>query len=149
MKIYIASDHRGIELKSDIINYLKSQKIEYINFGTDSEVSIDYPNIVSKVAKSVQCKECDCGILICGTGLGVAITANKFKGIRAANCYNNEMAKYSRLHNNSNIISFGATQNSKEEVIEMLKIWLNTQFEGGRHEKRIKMIEEIENENMK
>ena len=148
MKIYIASDHRGIELKSDIINYLKSQKIEYINFGTDSEVSIDYPNIVSKVAKSVQCKECDCGILICGTGLGVAITANKFKGIRAANCYNNEMAKYSRLHNNSNIISFGATQNSKEEVIEMLKIWLNTQFEGGRHEKRIKMIEEIENENM-
>lgn len=149
MKIAIGSDHRGIELKSDIINYLTSQKLEYINFGTDSDASVDYPNIVSKVAKSVQSKECEYGILICGTGLGVAITANKFKGIRAANCYNEDMAKYSKLHNNSNIITFGATQNSKEEVIEMLKIWLNTEFEGGRHEKRIKMIEEIENENMK
>lgn len=149
MKIAIGSDHRGIELKSKIIDFLNNKGFECINCGTDSEESIDYPIIAEKVAKLVQNHKCDKGILICGTGIGMSITANKFKGIRCAVCYNLDTAKFAKLHNNANIIALGASQLNISDAIDMVDIWINTQFEGERHEKRINMISEIEKENMK
>ena len=149
MKIAIGSDHRGYNVKQEIERYFEDNKIEYIDCGANSEETVDYPNIVRKVAKLVQDEECKRGILICGTGLGMAITANKYKNIRCANCYNSQMAEYSRRHNDANILALGAGQNSKEEIIEMIKIWLSTNFDGGRHENRIELINQIEKENMK
>lgn len=149
MKIAIGSDHRGFKLKAEIEKFLDENKIEYIDCGTNSEERVDYPKIVNEVAKKVQTKECEKGILICGTGLGVAIVANKYKGIRCANCYNKEMAEYAKMHNDANILALGAGQNTTKEAIEILQTWINAQFAGERHEIRIKMIEDIENENMK
>lgn len=149
MKIAIGADHRGFKLKEDIKQYLNENKIEVIDCGTNSEENTDYPNIASKVAIKVQNKECEEGILICGTGFGMCITANKYKGIRSVPCYNEETAKLSKQHNNINILALGANQTTKEEALNIVKTWLETSFEGGRHEERIKLIENIEKENMK
>lgn len=111
MKIAIGSDHRGVQLKENIINYLKELNVEYVDLGTNSEEKIDYPIIAEKVAKIVIKEKDTKGILICGTGIGMAITANKFKGIRCANCYNTETAKYSKQHNNANIIAIRCRAN--------------------------------------
>ena len=147
--IAIGSDHGGYKLKEEIKKYLDEKEIKYKDFGTMSEESIDYPNIAKSVSKAVQSKECDKGILICRSGIGMAICANKFKGIRCTPCYTEETAKYSRLHNNSNILALGADYVTISEAIRILRMWLATEFEGGRHEERLKIIEEIENENMK
>lgn len=149
MKIAIGADHRGFKLKEEIKKYLKQSKIEIIDCGTDSEESVNYPVIASQVAKKVQNNECEKGILICGTGFGMCIVANKYKGIRSVPCHNEETAKYSKLHNNINILALGAGQTSTEEAINIVKIWLETEFEGGRHRERLDMIEKIEKENMK
>ena len=147
--IAIGSDHGGYKLKEEIKKYLDEKEIKYKDFGTMSEESIDYPIIAKEVAKSVQSNECERGIVICRSGIGMSICANKFKGIRCTPCYSEETAKYSRMHNNSNILALGADYVTTNEAICILRIWLATEFEGGRHEERLKLIEEIENENMK
>ena len=114
-----------------------------------NEERVDYPNIAKEVAIQVQSKQCEKGILICRSGIGMSIVANKFKGIRCTPCHNEYTAKFAKLHNNGNVLSIGADDVTVNEAICMIRIWLATEFEGGRHEERIKIIEEIENENMK
>ena len=147
--IAIGADHGGYKLKEEIKTYLEEKGIEYKDFGTDSELRVDYPTIAKDVSKSIQNKECDFGILICRTGYGMAMVANKFKGIRCAPCYNEESAKFARMHNNMNVLAIGADQVSTNEAICILRMVLATNFEGGRHQERLNMIQEIEKENMK
>ena len=147
--IAIGSDHGGYLLKEEVKKYLDEKEIPYIDFGTDSEERVDYPIYAEKVAKAIQNNECEKGILICGTGFGVSIVANKFKGIRCAKCNDEAEAKFSRMHNNSNVLALGADYMDTNKAVRIVRTWLATEFEGGRHEARIKMIEEIENENMK
>ena len=147
--IAIGSDHRGVNLKAEIEKYFDENDIRYKDYGTYTDERTDYPNIAKSVAKAIQSQECDIGILICGTGFGMTITANKFKGIRCAPCYDEYTSKYAKLHNNCNIIALGAENMKASKAIECIRIFLATNFEGGRHEDRIKIIEEIENENMK
>ena len=147
--IAIGCDHGGYKLKEEIKKYLEEKEIKYKDLGCMNEERVDYPSIAKKVAKAVQSKECEKGILICRSGIGMSMVANKFKGIRCALCHNEYTAKYSKLHNNSNILAIGADDVSTNEAICILRMWLATEFEGGRHEERIKIIEEIENENMK
>lgn len=147
--IAIGSDHGGYRLKKEIEKYLEEKNIEYKDFGSQSEESVDYPNIAEEVAKAVQGEEYEQGILICRSGIGMSITANKFKGIRCALCHNEYTAKYARLHNNSNILAMGADDVTTSEAVLILRMWLATTFEGGRHEERIKLIEEIEKRNMR
>ncbi len=147
--IAIGSDHGGYRLKKEIEKYLEEKNIEYKDLGCENEESVDYPDIAEKVAKSVQSKECNQGILICRSGIGMSITANKFKGIRCALCHNEYTAKYARLHNNSNVLAMGADDLTTNEAILILRMWLATEFEGGRHTERVKLIEEIENRNIK
>ena len=147
--IAIGSDHGGYKLKEELKKYMDEKNIEYKDCGTMSEESIDYPNIAKKVAMAVQSKECEKGILICRSGIGMSMCANKYKGIRCAVCYKEETAKYARMHNDSNILALGADYITTNEAICIFRMWLATEFEGGRHEERLKLIEEIENENMK
>ena len=149
MMIAIGCDHGGYKLKKEIEKYLEEKEIKYKDFGCDSEERAEYPDIAKKVAKSVQTKECESGILICRSGIGMSIVANKFKGIRCTPCYNEITAKYARMHNNGNILALGADNITVNDAILILRTWIATEFEGGRHEERIKMIEEIERENMK
>ena len=147
--IAIGSDHGGYKLKEEIKKYLEEKEIKYKDLGTYEEESVDYPDIASKVSQEVQKNKENQGILICRSGIGMSIVANKFKGIRCALCHNEYTAKYSRLHNNSNILAMGAEDVDINEAIRILRMWLATNFEGGRHEERIKLIEEIEDKNMK
>lgn len=147
--IAIGSDHGGYRLKEEIKKYLDEKEIEYKDYGCMNEESVDYPNIAKEVAKAVQSKECETGILICRSGLGMSIVANKFKGIRCAPCHNEYTAKYAKLHNNSNILAIGADDVTVNEAICILRMWLATEFEGGRHQERLDLISKIENENMK
>lgn len=147
--IAIGSDHGGYKLKEEIKKYLDEKGIEFKDFGTVSEERVDYPEIAKEVSKSVQKKEAEFGILICKTGLGMSIVANKFKGIRCAVCHNENTAKYARLHNDANVLALSGQDLSVNDAICILRMWLATEFEGGRHQNRIDMIEEIEKENMK
>ena len=147
--VAIGSDHGGYKLKEEIKKYLEEKEIEYEDGGTFSEESVDYPEIAKAVATEIQNKQCDKGILICRSGIGMSIVANKFKGIRCAKCDNEEEAKFSRMHNDSNVLALGADYIETNEAIRVVRMWLATQFEGGRHAERIKIITEIENENMK
>ncbi len=147
--IAIGSDHGGYRLKEEIKKYLDEKEIEYKDLGCINEERVDYPNIAKEVATAVQTKECEKGILICRSGIGMSMVANKFKGIRCALCHNEYTAKYARLHNNSNVLAIGADDVTTNEAICILRMWIATEFEGGRHEERLKIIEEIENENMK
>ena len=149
MIIAIGSDHGGYRLKEEVKKYLDEKNIEFVDLGCESEEAVDYPDIASKVAKEVQSKKYDQGILICRSGIGMSIVANKFKGIRCALCHNEYTAKYARLHNNANILAMGADDLTTGEAVCILRMWLATSFEGGRHEERLKLIEEIEKENMK
>jgi len=144
MKIAIGSDHGGFQLKEKIKKYLKAKKYKLADFGTDSLESCDYPLIAYAVANSVAGKKSDKGILICKTGIGNSITANKVKGIRAALCYNIKAAELSRRHNNSNILVLGALFTDITKAKRIIDVWLNTKFEGGRHLRRVKQIERIE-----
>ena len=147
--IAIGSDHGGFKLKEEIKKYLADEGIEYKDLGCMNEERVDYPNIAKDVANAVQSKECEKGILICRSGIGMSIVANKFKGIRCTLCHNEFTAKYARLHNNSNILAMGADDVTVNEAICILRMWLATEFEGGRHQERIELIKEVENENMK
>ena len=147
--VAIGSDHGGYKLKEEIKKYLEEKEIEYEDCGTFSEESVDYPEIAKAVATEIQNKQCDKGILICRSGIGMSIVVNKFKGIRCAKCDNEEEAKFSRMHNDSNVLALGADYIETNEAIRVVRMWLATQFEGGRHAERIKIITEIENENMK
>lgn len=147
--IAIGCDHGGYKLKEEIKKYLDEKKIEYRDLGSMSEERVDYPNIAKDVAKAVQNKEAEQGILICRSGIGMSITANKFKGIRCAVCHDEYTAKYAKLHNNANVLAIGADNVSINEAICILRMWFATDYEGGRHEQRLKIIEKIESENMK
>ena len=147
--IAIGSDHGGYKLKEEIKKYLDEKEIKYVDCGCISEERVDYPDIAKAVAEKVQNKECEEGIVICRSGIGMSIVANKFKGIRCTPCYNEEAAKFARMHNDANILALGAEHLNSHEAICILRIFLATKFEGGRHSERLKMIEEIENENMK
>ncbi len=139
-KICIASDHAGYQTKQYIKNILINNEISVIDLGPFSEDSVDYPDYAKKVSNRIRTKKSDIGILICGSGTGMAISANKSKEIRAAVCYNNKSTYLSRAHNNANIICLGARMINKKTVIDNIKIFLKTKFEGGRHLKRIKKL---------
>ncbi len=144
MKISIGSDHAGFELKEHVKKYLESKGIEVVDEGTYSPDSVDYPVFAGKVAKDLQNKIVDYGILICGTGLGMSITANKFKNIYAALCLYPTMAKYARMHNNANILVMAGRLMGPTLAEETVDTFLSTSFEGGRHQRRIDEIKEIE-----
>ena len=146
--IAIGSDHGGFKLKEEVKKYLDELGLEYIDFGTNSEESVDYPDFASKVAVSVQKKESDFGILICRSGLGMSIAANKYKGIRAVTIYNETVAKYAKQHNNANVIGLCADYINVNTAVNIIRTYLATEFEE-RHSTRLKKIEEIENKNMK
>ena len=147
--IAIGSDHGGYKLKEEIKKYLKEIGIEYKDFGTDSEERTDYPIYAQKVAEAIQSKECDKGILLCKSGCGMAIVANKFKGIRAGLVINENEAKFAKADDDINVITLGGDYLTTNEAICIIRNWLGTEFKGGRYEERIKMIEEIEKNNMK
>ncbi len=147
--IALGSDHGGFKLKEEIKKYLEELGIEYKDFGTYDEERTDYPIFAEKVAKAVQSKECEKGILICKSGAGMTITANKFKGIRAALAINEEMAKFSKLDDDVNIMVFPAQYISTSNAISATRTWIVTEFKMGRYQDRIQMIEKIENDNMK
>ena len=147
--IAIGCDHGGYKLKEEIKKYLEEQGIEYKDFGTYSEERTDYPLYGEQVARAVQNKDCEKGILICGTGFGMSIFANKFKGIRCASCWNEEVAKLLKAHNNANIISLPGRFINISQAVVILRAWLGTEFMGGRHTDRLQMIEDIEDKNMK
>ena len=149
MKIAIGADHGGYKLKEEIKKYLEEKEIECLDFGTNSEERVDYPVIAKAVCESVQNKESEFGIVICKTGYGMSIVANKFKGIRCATCYNEESAKFAKLHNNINVLGLGAEYVSVNEAICILRMIFATEFEGGRHNERLNMIKDIEKDNMK
>mgnify|MGYP001393071449 FL=1 len=138
-KIYIASDHAGFKLKNIILSKLSKNK-KIIDLGPNSNNSVDYPDYAKKLSKKIASDKGSFGILICGSGMGMAITANKIKNVRAALCYSNKNTKLSRLHNNANIITLGERLISKNKAINLIKIFLSTKFEGGRHLRRIKKM---------
>ncbi len=141
----IGCDQGGYELKGHIIKHLKEIDIDYKDFGIYSEESADYPDCAEPVCRAIQRGECDCGILICGTGIGVSIAANKFKGIRAALCGDVYSAKMAKEHNNAQIICMGGRVIGRELACMIVDTWLKTDFAGGRHARRIAKIHEIEN----
>jgi len=141
MKILIGNDHAGYSLKLSIIKNLED-KYEFFDKGSYSNESVDYPDYASIIAKEIQSEKCDLGILICGTGNGVCMTANKFKGIRAVICWNEEIAKLAKQHNNANIICMPSRFIKVEEAIKIIESFILEKFEGGRHERRIKKINE-------
>jgi len=146
-KIVIGSDHGGYALKGAIINHLEEKGYKVINVGTYSEDRVDYPDFAEKAARMVASNEAKMGILICNTGIGMCISANKIKGIRAANVHDIDTAKLSKEHNNANIITLGSVVLELEEAIEVVESWLDAKFVGGRHKRRIKKISKLENEN--
>ncbi|MCR4879767.1 MAG: ribose 5-phosphate isomerase B [Bacilli bacterium] len=142
MKIAIGCDHGGYELKEQLRRYLSNNGHEVIDCGTDSVESVHYPVFAKMVAKNVLNGKAERGILICTTGEGVSMTANRFKGIRCGLCYNDEVARLMRAHNDANIIAFGARFTPLEDAIKRVEIFLNTKFEGGRHQTRVEMLDE-------
>jgi ribose 5-phosphate isomerase B len=144
MKLTIGSDHRGYRVKQKIVDYLNQNGHSCNDVGTYSDQSVDYPDIAQAVSRDVYGGESDRGILICGTGIGMAITANKYPGIRAASCHDEITAEMSRRHNDANILCLSADLFGERNVEPLLKLWLNTGFEGGRHERRVNKISEIE-----
>ena len=144
MKISIGSDHAGFELKKTIAGWLSQQGHEIIDKGTFSLDSVDYPDFAQKVAKDVSEGLSERGIVVCGSGVGVSIAANKIKGIRAANCYNEEIAALSRAHNDANVLALGARFLNAEMALKITQVWLATEFEGGRHQRRVEKISQLE-----
>lgn len=144
MKIAFGCDHGGYDLKEDVIEFLKSRDIEVLDLGTYSTASVDYPDYGKAVGEAVQSKEADLGIVICGTGIGISLAANKVEGIRAAVVSDTFSARMARMHNNANVLAFGARVVGKGLAIDLVKSWLDTSFEGGRHERRVDKIMAIE-----
>ncbi len=146
MVVAIACDHGGLEIKNAIVEYMKESGVEYKDFGTYTEDSVDYPEYAYKAAKAVSTGECEKGIICCGTGIGVAIVANKVKGVRAATVTNEFCAEMTRRHNDSNIITMGGRVIDSETAVKLADIFLNTSFDGDRHTRRVDMITQIEND---
>ena len=144
MKIAIGNDHAAVEMKQEIRTYLEEKGYEVINFGTDTHESCNYPEYGEKVGCAVAAGEVDCGVLICGTGVGISIAANKVKGVRAAVCSDCATARLVKEHNNANIIAFGARIVGMELAKDIVRAYLDAEFLGGRHQTRIDMIHEIE-----
>lgn len=143
--IAIGCDHGGFALKNEILKHLNELNIPYKDFGTYTETSCDYPDIVVPVCDAINSGECEKGILICGTGIGISMAANKIHGIRAALCHDYFSAKYTRLHNDSNIIAFGGRVIGPGLACELVDVFLNTGFEGGRHAARVQKMMDLEN----
>lgn len=146
MKIAVACDHGGLRLKEVLIKEIKHQGYEVMDFGTYNEESCDYPDYAAKAAKAVASKECDKGVVVCGTGIGVSITCNKVKGIRCALVHDVFSAKATRAHNDTNMIAMGQRVIGEGLAIEVLDAWLHTDYEGGRHDLRIKKMMDLEEE---
>jgi ribose 5-phosphate isomerase B len=144
MKAAIGNDHAGFKLKNAIREYFKKKGIACKDFGSNNESPVDYPDYALPVALAVSKGEYDCGILICGTGIGMSIAANKVPGIRGAVCHNVFTAKVSRAHNDANILLLGGRILSKKEALRIVGVWLKTKAEGGRHRRRVKKIAQIE-----
>ena len=140
MKLSIGNDHAGVDLKEAIISYFKEKGHEFNNHGTDQADSVDYPDFIHPVAKDIEEKKTELGVIICGSGNGAAMTANKHKKIRAALCWNVEVCKLARQHNDANVISIPARFVNLEQALEMVDVFITTPFEGGRHQKRIEKI---------
>ncbi len=149
MRIAVASDHAGYELKMEVIKYLSERGVEYMDFGCGPGERVDYPDYGERAIKTVCSGEFERAILVCGSGLGMAIVADKFKGIRATACWDEYSAKVSRSHNNSNCLSIGGRILDADKARNIVRIWLETQFEGGRHQARIDKISAIEERNFK
>ena len=142
--IALGCDHGGYELMQEVIKYLEEHGLEYKNYGTYSTDSCDYPDYAKKVAEAILAGECEKGILICGTGIGITIAANRYEGIRAANCTNSFMAEATREHNDANILAMGGRTTDPDLAIKMTDEWLNTEFVGGgRHSRRIDELNEM------
>ncbi|MCS6958255.1 MAG: ribose 5-phosphate isomerase B [Aquificaceae bacterium] len=144
LSVAIGSDHAGYPLKEKIKEFLLSKGYKLLDFGTQSTTSTDYPLFAREVCLSLQRGEAQRGILVCGTGVGMCITANKFKGIRAALCLNEYMARMSRKHNDANVLCLGERVVGVDLALSIVEVWFSTDFEGGRHEKRVKFIKDIE-----
>ena len=144
MKISIAADHGGFELKEKIVPFLKELGHTVLNRGTDSEASVDYPDYAIRVARDIVSGEAERGIVMCGTGLGISIAANRHKGIRAALVHSDEYAKLSRQHNDANVLAMGGRFTSFEDAKRFIALFLETPFEGDRHVRRIKKIDSVE-----
>ena len=145
MKIAFASDHAGYKLKNKLIEIAKELGYDISDFGVNSDESVDYPDYIKLAAKSLSEKTSEMAVVICGSGIGASLVANKFKGVRCALCTNVFMAKYSRLHNDANALALGERITSFEDAQAIFKMWLATDFEGGRHKRRVDKISEIEN----
>ncbi len=139
-KVSLASDHAGFNLKERIKKFLIKKKIKVIDLGPKNNNSVDYPDYAKKVARNVSSKKSNMGILVCGSGTGMAMSANKFKKIRAVVCYNKASTRLSRQHNNANIMALGARLTKKTNALKLVNVFLNTKFEGGRHLRRVKKI---------
>ena len=144
MKIAIGADHGGFELKAKLIELLSAKGIEVEDCGTHSAESTDYPDYARKVARAVSDGEAEYGVLICGTGIGMSMAANKVAGVRAALCTSKEMASFAKRHNNANVICLGARIETSDSKTDILDRWLDAEFEGGRHERRVNKIHEGE-----
>ncbi len=143
MKIVIAADHAAFEAKNNIVSHLKSKGLEVVDLGTNSSESVDYPKYGQMVARYILEGHCDRGIVVCGTGIGISIAANRFKNIRATLCSTESDAEMARKHNNSNVLALGARTTEIENIKSIVDVWLATDFEGGRHQVRLKLIDEI------
>ena len=144
MKLAIGNDHAAVEMKNEIMDYLEGKGIEVVNVGTDTAERFDYPVAGDRVAKLVASGAVDGGVLICGTGVGISLAANKVRGVRAVVCSEPYTAKLSKQHNNTNIVAFGARVVGTELAKMIVDEWLNAEFEGGRHAQRVALIDEIE-----
>lgn len=149
MKIALASDHAGVELKQGILSYLAENGIDHEDFGCGPGERVDYADFAAKAIENVLDDDCDRAILICGTGLGMAIVANKYKTIRATPCVDEYTTEMSRAHNDSNCLTLGGRVLPLDEALSIVRIWLDTEFEAGRHQQRLDKIKEIEEKNFK
>jgi ribose 5-phosphate isomerase B len=149
MKLALASDHAGFELKSSIAGYLEGRGVEFVDFGCGPGESVDYVDYAARAAESVAAGACDRAILFCGTGIGMALAANKIKGIRAAACWDRFTASVSRRHNDANCLALGGRVLTPEQAVAIVEAWLEAPFEGGRHERRVGKIAALENANFK
>lgn len=143
-EIWIGNDHGGFQLKIEIVEYLRGKGIPFKNIGSDSEEIVRYPYYAATIANAVSKNRINRGILICSTGIGMSIIANKYKGVRASLCTNSYMGKMTRAHNNSNILCLGGKITGVNETLDILEAWLTTEYEGGRHDISLSLIEEAE-----
>ncbi len=150
MRVAVGCDHGGYVLKARVVSTLEDLGAEVVDFGTDSaEISVDYPKFGESVGKAVASGDCDLGVIMCGTGIGISIAANKVKGVRAAVVTNTYMAKLTKNHNNANVIALGGRVISEDEAEDIVRTWFTAEYEGGRHQRRLDIISKIEDENFK